>query len=124
MHLFDPTGNIKKYLSTDEILGDFFQVRLEYYEKRKVFCNIFFFYSKGTETLLLCFRNFLLTLLQESLLHELRKKLEKLKNQIRFINDVVHEKINFRNMTRGHVLQYLLENGYSGMKKESEEGRG
>lgn len=39
MHLFDASGNIKKYGSTNEILQDFFAVRLEYYAKRRVVYN-------------------------------------------------------------------------------------
>ena len=35
MHLFHTSG-IKKYESAEEILGDFFEIRLEYYKKRKV----------------------------------------------------------------------------------------
>ncbi len=35
MHLFHPVSGIKKYSSPEEILGDFFEIRLEYYAKRK-----------------------------------------------------------------------------------------
>jgi DNA topoisomerase-2 len=35
MHLFHPLSGIKKYSSPEEILGDFFEIRLEYYAKRK-----------------------------------------------------------------------------------------
>jgi len=35
MHLFDATGKIKKYNTPTEIIDDFYDVRLEYYEKRR-----------------------------------------------------------------------------------------
>lgn len=35
MHLFDLNGKIRKYTSPEEILVDFYSVRLEYYNKRK-----------------------------------------------------------------------------------------
>ncbi|CAL5420288.1 unnamed protein product [Camellia sinensis] len=37
MHLFDPKGVIKKYETPEQILEEFFHVRLEFYEKRKHF---------------------------------------------------------------------------------------
>jgi DNA topoisomerase-2 len=33
---FDREGKIKKYESAEEILHDFYEIRLEYYKKRKV----------------------------------------------------------------------------------------
>ncbi|XP_028109402.1 DNA topoisomerase 2-like isoform X2 [Camellia sinensis] len=37
MHLFDLKGVIKKYETPEQILEEFFHVRLEFYEKRKHF---------------------------------------------------------------------------------------
>lgn len=39
MVCFDPAGKIKKYTAPEEIVSDFYDVRLEYYHKRKV-CQI------------------------------------------------------------------------------------
>lgn len=36
MVMFDPQGKIKKYQSPEQVIEDFFDVRLEYYHKRKV----------------------------------------------------------------------------------------
>lgn len=36
MVCFDPAGKIKKYATTEEILLEFYDVRLEFYHKRKV----------------------------------------------------------------------------------------
>lgn len=36
MVMFDPQGKIKKYFTPEEVIEDFYDVRLEYYHKRKV----------------------------------------------------------------------------------------
>lgn len=36
MHLFDAEGRIKKYETAEEILQDFYKLRLDYYARRKV----------------------------------------------------------------------------------------
>lgn len=36
MVCFDPAGKVKKYATPEEILCDFFDVRMDYYHKRKV----------------------------------------------------------------------------------------
>jgi len=36
MVAFDPTGRIRKYESPEDILTEFYHLRLEYYQKRKV----------------------------------------------------------------------------------------
>jgi len=39
MMCFDPEGRIKKYSSPEEIIEEFYPVRLAYYQKRKVIIN-------------------------------------------------------------------------------------
>jgi DNA topoisomerase II len=41
MVAFDPSGRIRKYNSPEEILTEFFHLRLEYYQKRKVCVDLF-----------------------------------------------------------------------------------
>lgn len=36
MVMFDPQGKIKKYVSPEQVIEDFYDVRIEYYHKRKV----------------------------------------------------------------------------------------
>jgi DNA topoisomerase II len=36
MICFDPNGKLKKYSTAEEIIEDFFPLRLSYYQKRKV----------------------------------------------------------------------------------------
>lgn len=40
MVLFDKDGRLKRYNSANEIMEDFFALRLEYYQKRKVWEEI------------------------------------------------------------------------------------
>lgn len=95
MHLFDASGNIKKYSSTKQILQDFFAIRLEYYERRKVWDQLFHLWFQ-----------------QETLLFEIGEKLKKLNNQIRFIGEVLDDTIDFRKMNRNDVLEYIQKNNY------------
>ena len=37
MHLFDKNHKIKRYANTTEIIDDYYEVRLDYYDKRKAF---------------------------------------------------------------------------------------
>jgi DNA topoisomerase-2 len=39
MVLFDQNGKIKKYTTPEEIMEDFYLMRLSYYQKRKVRCS-------------------------------------------------------------------------------------
>ena len=36
MVMFDPQGKIKKYTTPEQVIDDFYDVRIEYYHKRKV----------------------------------------------------------------------------------------
>lgn len=36
MVMFDPHGKIKKYTTPEEVIEDFYDIRLDYYHKRKV----------------------------------------------------------------------------------------
>merc|ERR1712176_654670 len=62
--LFDKSGKIKKYANEREILEDFAELRLEYYHKRK-----------------------------DHILHRLRCQCEVLSEKVRFIRDVISEKL-------------------------------
>lgn len=64
MHLYDADGNMKKYTSPNEILSDFVEVRLKYYNMRK-----------------------------EYLVKSMTRELHILDNKIRFINMIVAEEL-------------------------------
>ncbi len=46
MHLFDRNGHIARYGSCMSVLQEFYDVRLEFYEKRKVKLEVARFYSE------------------------------------------------------------------------------
>ncbi|KAG5253909.1 DNA topoisomerase [Salix suchowensis] len=82
MHLFDSAGVIKKYDNPEQILEEFFHLRLEYYEKRK-----------------------------KVLLENLEFELLKLENKVRFILGVVRGEIIVNNRKRADLFLELHQKG-------------
>ncbi|KAJ2913034.1 hypothetical protein MD484_g7391, partial [Candolleomyces efflorescens] len=75
MMLFDFEGKIKKYDSPEEVIEEFFPMRLAYYQKRKDF-----------------------------LAGEIETALNKLQNQIRFIQMIVEKKLNVNNRKKVDIV--------------------
>jgi len=94
MHLYDETGNIKKYNSPIEILEDFYNVRLDYYEKRKKY-----------------------------IIDKLTKELNILNYKMKFINDVLNKVIIIERKRKQEIINKLIELEYpqltDGDKNES-----
>lgn len=84
MHLFDPSGVIKKYDTPEQILEEFFSLRITYYEKRKevLLCN-----------------------------HEL--SLLRLDNKVRFIFGVVQGEIIVNNRKKTELFLELQQKGFT-----------
>ncbi|KAK6455269.1 DNA topoisomerase II [Scheffersomyces xylosifermentans] len=80
MVAFDPLGRIKRYSSAQEILRDFYYVRLEYYQKRKDF-----------------------------MMEQLRNQLTKLSEQARFIKLIIDKKLTISNRKRIDLVRNLEE---------------
>merc|ERR1712217_701359 len=78
MILFDRDGKIKKYNSVVEILEDFAELRLEYYNKRKAY-----------------------------LLKILRQQLEVISEKVRFILAVINEKLKVKNRKKDALIEDL-----------------
>jgi DNA topoisomerase-2 len=92
MVVFDPTNKIKKYSNINEIIDEFFNVRLEYYSKRL-----------------------------EHLLNKLKYQLELNSNKNNFIKMMLSGTVSFLNMTKYEVCNNLRERGFlsnSEMKKK------
>ena len=83
MYLFDSNGIIKKYERTSDIIKEFYSVRLEFYEKR-------FSYIKA----------------------KLEKELRKISAKVRFITEIIADKITVFKKTREYINTKLEENGY------------
>lgn len=79
MVAFDPLGKIKKYESPNDILRDFYYVRLEFYQKRK-----------------------------DNLIDELQTQLTKLTEQARFIKLIIEEQLSVANKKRADLVETLL----------------
>jgi DNA topoisomerase II len=83
MHLFDNEGHIHKYEKVQEIMDDFYDVRLEYYEKRKNHLSL-----------------------------KLSDDWEKLENKMRFILAVIHGELVVSNRKKSDILSELQTEGY------------
>ncbi|CAG0893186.1 unnamed protein product [Cyprideis torosa] len=83
MVLFDHLGCLRKYDTVEEILQEFFKVRLEYYEKRKTY-----------------------------LTNLLGAEARKLTNQARFILEVCSRKLIVENKKKKVIIAELKDNGY------------
>ncbi|XP_027113751.1 DNA topoisomerase 2 [Coffea eugenioides] len=89
MHLFDSQGIIKKFDNPEQILGEFFHLRLEFYEKRK-----------------------------KVLLDNLQLEHLKLDNKVRFILAVVEGSIIVSNRKRADLFLELKEKGFTPFPKK------
>jgi len=81
MHLFDATGKIKKYNDASEIIDDYFNVRLEFYEKRRQF-----------------------------LIMKLEEVRHRLSNIGKFINFVIKGTIKINNVSLDKIEKQLIAN--------------
>ncbi|KAL0464445.1 UNVERIFIED_CONTAM: DNA topoisomerase 2 [Sesamum latifolium] len=89
MHLFDAKGVIKKYDTPEQILEEFFHIRLEFYEKRK-----------------------------RVLLANLENDMLKCENKCRFIQCVVEGSIIVSNRRRADLFLELKEKGFTPFPKK------
>ncbi|KAG8480258.1 hypothetical protein CXB51_024810 [Gossypium anomalum] len=90
MHLFDSRGMIKKYDTPEEILDEFYHLRLEFYEKRR-----------------------------KHMLDTLELELLKMDNKVRFILDVVKGNIIVNNRKRADLFLELQEKGFTPFPKKT-----
>ncbi|XP_062115411.1 DNA topoisomerase 2 [Humulus lupulus] len=90
MHLFDENGLIKKYDTPEQILEEFFHIRLRLYEKRK-----------------------------KVLLDNLELDLLKLENKVRFILGVVKGEIVVSNRKRADLFVELQQKGFTPFPKKT-----
>ncbi|KAK7243530.1 hypothetical protein RIF29_38329 [Crotalaria pallida] len=89
MHLFDAEGKIKKYDNPEQILEEFFPLRLEFYERRK---------------------KHILAYLQQVMLE--------LDNKTRFVLGVVNGEIIVSNRKNSDLLMELQQKGFTPMPRE------
>ncbi|NPV12984.1 MAG: hypothetical protein HPY57_14555 [Ignavibacteria bacterium] len=80
MHLFNKDGQIHKYESIDEIINEFIEVRLEYYQKRK-----------------------------DYILSQLEKDRKILFNKMKFINEILKGTIELNNKKKDEIEKKMEE---------------
>ena len=83
MHLFDRNGVIKKYSDVTEIMREFYDVRLEYYKKRKDFK-----------------------------LDQFEKELVILDSRIKFIMHIIDGKLKVANAKKDDIIDHLEKNKF------------
>ncbi len=83
MVLFDQEGKIKKYSSPEEILEDFYLLRLSYYQKRK-----------------------------EYLVDQLKLMYDRLSNQARFVQMIISRQLIVSNRKRADIVAELREKDF------------
>ncbi|XP_062222323.1 DNA topoisomerase 2-like [Phragmites australis] len=92
MHLFDSDGKIRKYDTPEQILEEFFKLRLEFYEKRK-----------------------------KALVENIELDLKKLCNKVRFIHCVVEKEIEVRNRKRAELFVELQQKKFDPFPKKKKK---
>ncbi|KAJ4773439.1 DNA topoisomerase 2 [Rhynchospora pubera] len=92
MHLFDSKGVIKKYDTPEQILEEFFHMRLDFYAKRK-----------------------------RALLHSLELDQLKLANMINFIRGVLQEEIQLSNKKMSDLVLELRQKGFTPFPRKKNE---
>ena len=92
MQLFNEQGRIIKYNAPEDILEEFYRVRVDFYEKRKA-----------------------------HLLEILRKERLMLSNKARFVEEVCSGELIVSNRKRSELLDELKERGYDLMSKDDEK---
>lgn len=90
MVLFDPTGRIKKYDNVNQILEDYYHVRLDFYQRRK-----------------------------DYMVTDLSNQLEKLSSQARFVKMIIERELVVSNKKRPVIVKELQEKGFPGFDKEN-----
>eukprot|EP00980_Cylindrotheca_fusiformis_P003124 scaffold721_cov131-Cylindrotheca_fusiformis.AAC.14 len=83
MHLFDTEGRIIKYAEPEDILKEFFELRMDFYEKRK-----------------------------ENLLQKLRREQRMLSNKARFVEEVCSGDLVVSNRKKVELLHELMDRRY------------
>ncbi|EJS41976.1 top2p [Saccharomyces arboricola H-6] len=91
MVAFDPSGKIKKYNSVNEILSEFYYIRLEYYQKRK-----------------------------DHMSEILQWEVEKYSFQVKFIKMIIEKELVVTNKPRKAIIQELENLGFPRINKQGQ----
>jgi hypothetical protein len=92
MVLFDSEGKLKQYENVNQIIEEFYKVRLQYYKNRK-----------------------------QNMIEQLEKQLDTLSNKVKFILEVVNETLTIRKRKKVDVLKELKTKGYTLQEKKKKK---
>lgn len=90
MICFDKDGKIKKYNTAEEIIEDFYPLRLSFYQKRK-----------------------------DHLAAEMQKEVDRLNNQARFVQMIVDKKLNVSNRKKADIVAELRKLEFTPFPKKA-----
>jgi len=91
MNLFNYEDKLKKYESVEEIIDDYYQIRLEYYEDRK-----------------------------EYMIDALEKEIMILSNKAKYIKEVLDGTIDLRKKKKQEIIDMLVEKDYDTIEDDEE----
>lgn len=89
MHLFDSQGRIKKYASPEEILDEFYEMRMQYYQLRK-----------------------------DYLVEQMNRDYKMLENKVRFLLAVINKELTVSNRKKAELLTELVAKKYDPFPKK------
>jgi len=92
MNMFDANEKLKKYNTPEEIVDDYYPVRIEYYQKRKAY-----------------------------LIDALRKELLVLSNRARYISEILDDTIDLRRKTTTMMVQILKDRKYDMQQQHQQQ---
>ncbi|KAJ1777413.1 DNA topoisomerase 2, partial [Coemansia sp. RSA 2167] len=88
MVCFDREGRLRRFQSAEEIIDDFYPLRLRYYQLRK-----------------------------ENMAEKLGRDLQMADNRARFVMEIIQKKLTVNNRKRLEIIQELRDRGYAAMAK-------
>ncbi|KAJ2909919.1 DNA topoisomerase 2, partial [Coemansia aciculifera] len=89
MVCFDRAGRLRRYTSAEEIIEDFYPLRLRYYQLRK-----------------------------ENMAEKLGRDLQMADNRVRFVMEIIQKKLTVNNRKRKDIIQELRDRSYDPMPKK------
>lgn len=101
---FDPEGRITKYATVEDIMKEFYVIRIKFYEKRKVRASL---HDLKLPT----------NLLKANLLSEMQEDLDKWSNQARFIQMIIDGKLVVSRKKKIDLVAELKQKGFKAISK-------
>jgi DNA topoisomerase-2 len=91
MNLFNSEDKLKKYSNVEEIIDDYFDIRLEYYDNRR-----------------------------DYLIENVEQELMVLSNKTKYIQELLNGTIDLRNKKKQEIIDMLIENDYDTIDKDDD----